>query len=83
MAGIAALSILAVAMFSLGDALVRMSLARPLNLYLDRQLLSAASRLIDGNLGRGWGTIVLLGAAALAATTTGGLTSAIASLIAI
>ena len=73
-AGIAALSILAVAMLSLGDTLVRMSLARPLNLYLDQQLLSAASRLIDGNLGRGWGTVVLLGAAALAATTTGGLT---------
>ncbi len=44
----------------LGDATARTSLARPLNLYLDLQLLDAVSKLLSGSLGWFMGLCVLV-----------------------
>lgn len=44
----------------LGDATARTSLARPLNLYLDLQLLDAVSNLLSGSLGPALGLLVLV-----------------------
>ncbi|MDX1494530.1 MAG: hypothetical protein R3253_10750, partial [Longimicrobiales bacterium] len=48
----------------LGDATARMSLARPLNLYLDLRLLGAVSNLLSGSLGPVLGVAVLAGGVA-------------------
>ena len=48
-----ALVVVATALVGLGDATARMSLSRPLNLYLDAQLLSAVFNLLTGTMGGG------------------------------
>lgn len=50
-----------VAVLQLADTTARMSLARPLNLYLDLQLISAVAHLLRGTLGGVLGTVVLAG----------------------
>ena len=50
-----------VSLLQLGDTTARMSLARPLNLYLDIQLVSAIANLLRGTLGAFVGTVVLAG----------------------
>lgn len=47
------------AVLLLGDATARMSLARPLNLYLDLRLLGAVSNLLSGTLGSFLGILVI------------------------
>ena len=49
-----------IAVLQLGDTMARMSLARPLNLYLDVQLVSAVSNLLHGMLGSVGGSLVML-----------------------
>jgi len=53
--------VVVVSVLELGDTTARMSLARPLNLYLDIQLLSAVANLLRGTLGAFVGTLVLAG----------------------
>ncbi len=48
---LAATLVVATGLIGLGDASTRMSLSRPLNLYLDVQLLSAVFNLLTGTLG--------------------------------
>ncbi len=48
---VAALAVVLVGIVGLGDATIRMSLSRPLNLYLDARLLSAVVHLLTGTLG--------------------------------
>lgn len=48
-----ALLVVVTALIGLGDATARMSLSRPLNLYLDAQLLSAVFNLLTGTMGAG------------------------------
>ncbi len=69
-AGVAGASVVVLFLLLLADTAARMSLARPLNLYLDLQLVSAVANLLDGNLGQGWGVVILsaLGAAGLGVT---------------
>lgn len=50
----------AIGILLLGDATARTSLARPLNLYLDLQLLDAVSNLLSGSLGPAMGLLVLV-----------------------
>ena len=50
-----------------GDSSARMSLDRPLNLYLDAQLIGSVHNLLDGIFGAGWGLVVLVGGLAAAA----------------
>lgn len=59
-AGVAALSTLVVSILLFADATARMSLNRPLNLYLDVQLVGAVRNLVDGTVGAGAGLAVLL-----------------------
>ncbi len=51
LAGLVALAVVAVGIVGLGDAAARQSLARPLNLYLDVQLVSAVHNLLRGAVG--------------------------------
>lgn len=55
-----------VALLELADTTSRMSLARPLNLYLDVRLASAVANLLRGTLGAGVGVLVMVGAALVA-----------------
>ena len=48
---LAAIAFVMVGLVGLGDATIRMSLSRPLNLYLDARLLSAVVHLLTGTLG--------------------------------
>lgn len=57
------LLVITLGVLQLGDTTARMSLARPLNLYLDVQLVSAVADLLRGTLGTVIGTLVLVGAA--------------------
>ena len=50
-----------VAILQFGNTTARMSLARPLNLYLDLQLVSAVANLLRGTLGDFVGTLVMAG----------------------
>ena len=58
-AAAAALVLGAFALIALGDTTARMSLARPLNLYLDLRLVRSIRALLDGALGGVWGVVVL------------------------
>jgi len=51
LAGAAAVLVLLAALTAVGDATIRLSLSRPLNLYLDVRLLSAVLNLMTGTLG--------------------------------
>lgn len=64
-AAVVALLAGAVVILSLGDTTARMSLARPLNLYLDVRLVRSIGDLLSGTLGAGAGGWLLLGAAVL------------------
>ena len=61
LAGLAALAAILVSIVGLGDAAARQSLARPLNLYLDLQLVSAVHNLLSGALGSFRASLVLGG----------------------
>ncbi len=60
-AGLTALGAGTVSLLALGDTAARMSLARPLNLYLDVRLVRSIGDLLSGTLGDGWGGWVLGG----------------------
>ena len=75
-----AVAVVTLAVLSVADAAARLSLARPLNLYLDVQLVSAVSNLLDGNLGPGRGPAVLTGVVVGAALAGWGLFHLLASL---
>lgn len=62
------------------DTAARLSLARPLNLYLDVRLVSAVSNLLDGSLGPGRGPLVLAGAGVAALVAGWGLYRLLAGL---
>jgi hypothetical protein len=49
-----------IAILQFGDTAARLSLARPLNLYLDIQLVSAVANLLRGMLGSVGGSLVML-----------------------
>ena len=66
-AAVVAVLAVGVALLQLGDTTARMSLARPLNLYLDLRLVDSIGHLLEGALGPGWGTIALGGLAVFAA----------------
>ncbi|MDZ7779606.1 MAG: hypothetical protein U5R14_06655 [Gemmatimonadota bacterium] len=55
---LAALIVVAMGLVGLGDASARMSLSRPLNIYLDIRLLSAVSDLLTGTMGPAMATVV-------------------------
>lgn len=57
----AATVILATTLLLVADSAARMSLARPLNLYLDARLVGSVRNLLDGTFGSGWGPVVLAG----------------------
>lgn len=59
-AAIVAMATLASSMLLLADSTLRMSLARPLNLYLDAQLLPSVQHLLTGAFGAVLGTAVLI-----------------------
>lgn len=62
-AGGTALALGVFVVLALGDTAARMSLARPLNLYLDVRLVRSIRALLDGALGGVWGVVVLGGLA--------------------
>ena len=75
-----------ITMLQFSDTAARVTLARPLNLYLDIQLVSAVSNLLRGMLGSVGGTLVMLigivtsvGAAVLIARLLGGLGSEVSN----
>ena len=61
---LAALAVVVVGLVGLGDATIRMSLSRPLNLYLDARLLSAVIHLLTGTLGTVTAWLAVAGAVA-------------------
>lgn len=69
LAWIAATLVVTASVLLLGDTTARMSLARPLNLYLDLQLLSAVANLLRGTLGAILGPVVLVLGPGLAVAT--------------
>ncbi len=58
-ARLSALLVVTISVLQLGDTTARMSLARPLNLYLDLQLVSSVVNLLHGTLGELVGTIAV------------------------
>lgn len=70
---VVAFLVVAVTVLSVGDTAARMSLARPLNLYLDVQLLSAVKNLLSGTLSPFLATAVLLGGTVMALGLVAGL----------
>ncbi len=60
-AWVAGLMVILMSVLQLGDTTARMSLARPLNLYLDVQLVSAIANLLRGTLGTVLGSLVIVG----------------------
>jgi hypothetical protein len=69
-AAIASVLTLVFTVLALGDTTARLSLARPLNLYLDLRLVRSIDDLLSGTLGGGWGTVVLAGLAVLIVALT-------------
>ncbi len=65
-AWVACVVVVASAVLLVADSSARMSLDRPLNLYLDAQLVGSVRNLLDGIFGAGWGLVVLLGSVAAA-----------------
>ena len=63
---VVAFLVVAVTVLAVGDTAARMSLARPLNLYLDVQLVSAVRNLLSGTLSPLLATVVLVGGAVAA-----------------
>lgn len=64
---IAAAGLLLITLLALADVAARMSLARPLNLYLDYHLIFAVRNLLVGGLGPVWAGLALLGGVVVAA----------------
>ena len=58
---VAAFLVVVVTVLAVGDTAARMSLARPLNLYLDIQLVSAVKNLLSGTLSPFWAGVILVG----------------------
>ena len=58
-ARLSGLLVVTISVLQLGDTTARMSLARPLNLYLDLQLVSSVVNLLHGTLGELVGTIAV------------------------
>lgn len=63
----------ALALFSLGDVLVRQSLGRPFNLYLELGAAGSVFDLMLGNLGVGLSLLVILGSVLVLAGLGGGV----------
>lgn len=59
-ASIVAVATLSISALMFGDTTARMSLSRPLNLYLDVRLISSVQNLLDGMIGSGAGVVVLI-----------------------
>jgi hypothetical protein len=59
---VVSLVVVTAALIGLGDATTRMSLSRPLNLYLDARLLSAVFNLLTGTLGSGTASVLAVAA---------------------
>ena len=72
-AAFAAALTVVVTILALGDTTARMSLARPLNLYLDLRLVRSIGDLLNGMLGEGWGGVVLGGGVVLLVAVAIGL----------
>lgn len=80
LAGVAGVLILGVVGLLLADTTARMSLARPLNLYLDARLLSSVHNLLEGTLGAGLGTLALGGGLLVAIGLAAGIARFLAGL---
>ncbi|HSG46327.1 MAG TPA: hypothetical protein VLA43_00805, partial [Longimicrobiales bacterium] len=61
LAGATATGVVTMGVLGVADTTARLSLARPLNLYLDVHLAGAVANLLDGALGSGWGPVALAG----------------------
>ncbi|MEQ8329225.1 MAG: hypothetical protein RH859_02055 [Longimicrobiales bacterium] len=79
-AALAGASVTVVSVLLVADAAARMSLARPLNLYLDVRLVGSVRNLLDGTLGPGLGLLVLVGIVLAAALGAGAVGVGLASL---
>lgn len=75
-----AVATLVALVLALGDTAARMSLARPLNLYLDLRLVSSIGDLLRGTLGQGWSVLVATLALLLAGALLVGLALALRGL---
>ncbi|MEJ2538487.1 MAG: alkaline phosphatase [Gemmatimonadota bacterium] len=73
LAGAAGLLVTAASVLGFADSAARMSLARPLNLYLDVQLVSAVANLLTGAVSGLWAALALGGGALAAILLTGGV----------
>jgi len=80
LARVTAALLVAVALLGLADTTSRMSLARPLNLYLDVRLVSAVGNLLGGTLGTTLAVVLLVGAVLATVGVTVALTRLLASL---
>jgi len=72
-ATLVALATLGVSLLLVADTTARMSLDRPLNLYLDARLVGSVRNLLDGMVGPGVGLLVLLALPLLLLAATAGL----------
>jgi hypothetical protein len=66
----AATAVLLVALVGLGDTALRLSLNRPVNVYLDFWLLASVRDLMVGTLGPAWTTVAIVSSLAAAAALT-------------
>ncbi len=73
LAAVTAVALVAVSVLELADTTARLSLARPLNLYLDLHLASSVGKLLDGALGPLRGTLAMGGALLAALALAAGL----------
>lgn len=80
LAGAASVLLVLSSVLAFGDATARMSLARPLNLYLDVRLLSAVLNLLRGSLGPVRATLAVVGAMVVVVGALALLTRLLASL---
>jgi len=72
-AGVVALATLLTSLLLFADTTARMSLSRPLNLYLDLRLVASVQNLLDGMVGSGVGWLVLIALPALLLVACAGL----------
>ncbi len=80
LAGVAGVLVVVTSVLLVADTTARMSLARPLNLYLDVRLAGSVEDLLTGAVGRGWAMLALVGGGVLAVGIAAGLAWLLASL---
>ena len=80
LAGVAGALVVVTSVLLVADTAARMSLARPLNLYLDVRLAGSVEDLLTGAVGRGWAMLALVGGGVVALAIAGGLAWLLASL---